>query len=249
MDNIILTRQSPNVNEVKDKKLEDKEIEVEEDNDGDDDNELGKDSYEKDIDVKAMNFNYDNFIQVIKLDDQKKTIQFLTNSTSSSSSFSDKDQIESMLQRLPLSCVHTLAIHLVDEIERKMIKDPILLVWLKQLVLVHYDYLMNSQLVVKRLAELSKSLKLQATTTLPKVLSLRGRVEMIQQQIYLRNNRSMLDEVDSNVIIDSIEDEEVDHHDDHDDEDDDDDIDLLSDDDEDHLNGAQVFDESDKVRK
>ncbi|CAO3610715.1 unnamed protein product [Cunninghamella blakesleeana] len=242
LDNIILTRQSPNITEAKNKKSG--EVDEKEDDDNEDDDDIMEErngTNVKNVDIKAMDFNYENFIQVIKLDDQKKTIQFLT----SSSSY-DKEQIENVLQRLPLSCVHTLAIHLVDEMQRKMIKDPILLVWLKQLVLVHYDYLMSSQLVVKKLAELSRSLKLQATTTLPKVLSLRGRVEMIQQQIYLRNHRSMLDEADAHITIDSLEDDDIDHDDHDDDDDDDDDIDLLSDDDEDHLNGAHVFNESDK---
>lgn len=195
-----------------------------------------------------MEYSHENFIQVMKLDDRKKTIEFLK-------TFIDKQQVKNLIHLLPKTYVHTLAIHLSYELERNTIRDPILIEWLKQLALVHYNHLMNSPLVVKRLSHFSKSIKLQTTTTLQKSLALRSRIEMIQQQIYLNKNRAALDELDANELSDSIEDEEDDEDEDGDDGEDndiesdyyDDDVDFLSDNEEDRLKKAHIFDRSDKV--
>jgi hypothetical protein len=176
----------------------------------------------------------EKLVKALQLDNKTTIINYVEQTT-------DADVVDNTIRQLPIAYIRPLVLLLVDEIESKPASDVgVQLLWLKRMVSFHYQHLLDDSTIVKKLAALSQVLTVHATETFPKVIALRGRVEMIQQQLDLRSKRAQLDEEDALLDLEPMEDSDEDSEDEDsgNDEDDDDDLDdFEEDDDEDELSG------------
>lgn len=142
-----------------------------------------------------------------------------------------KEDIHNTVRRLPLDNVLPLLKELLKEFEAQKERDTDLTEWLKAILLIHTAYLMTSEGMVRKLNGVYNYLNARLTVY-PKLLSMHGRLGLIQKQINYRNRveDESEDEEDIKVFSDSeddgLEDDDISDEDDGDDEESNDLMDL-----------------------
>ncbi|CAO3597156.1 unnamed protein product [Absidia cylindrospora] len=198
---IVLTRQTAGVTQ----NAEDDEEEANSDDDEDDNMELD-----------ATQHTPEQLIKALQVEDKKATLRIMKGSSA------DVEQVDTLVRRLPLGSLRFIVSVLADDLQGQTVEEArSSSLWLKRVVSFYYRHLMSDDVIINKLASLSEMLSLHATNTLPKVLALRGRVEMIQQQLDMQAKRAQLEEEDALLALEPME--GSDGSDDSDDSDDDDD--------------------------
>jgi U3 small nucleolar RNA-associated protein 5 len=97
----------------------------------------------------------------------------------------DVDTIYATVERLPSPLVGNLLQKLAERLYKKPGRAGILMVWVQWSLAAHGGYLASQPQLVKQLATLNKVLKERASGLQP-LLSLKGRLDMLQAQLELR---------------------------------------------------------------
>ncbi|KAI9279378.1 hypothetical protein BY458DRAFT_502936 [Sporodiniella umbellata] len=138
-----------------------------------------------------------------------------------------KEDIHNTVRCLPLENVVPLLEELLREFDTQTTRDTDLTEWIKAVLLIHTAYFMTSDRIVKKLAGVYNHLNTRLTVY-PKLISMQGRLGLIQRQINYRNRLENENEEDPRVFSDSdeedLEDLEDDEFSDEDDEDEDEDL-------------------------
>lgn len=123
----------------------------------------------------------------------------------------DVDTIYATVERLPSPLVGTLLQKLAERLHKKPGRAGMLMVWVQWSLAAHGGYLASQPQLVKQLATLNKVLKERASGLQP-LLSLKGRLDMLQAQLELRRRnqrRAANDDEDEAVIYVEGEDDYV----------------------------------------
>ncbi|KAI8934968.1 hypothetical protein NX059_008634 [Plenodomus lindquistii] len=121
----------------------------------------------------------------------------------------DVDTIYATVERLPSPLVANLLQKLAERLHKKPGRAGMLMVWVQWSLAAHGGYLASQPQLVKQLATLNKVLKERASGLQP-LLSLKGRLDMLQAQLELRRrNQRINDEEDEAVIYVEGEDDYV----------------------------------------
>ncbi|KAI8646790.1 hypothetical protein BD408DRAFT_479738 [Parasitella parasitica] len=141
--------------------------------------------------------------------------------------------IRNTIRRLPLDNILPLLQELLAQFDVQQARDAVLTEWIKTVLLTHTAYFMTLPEVVQRLSTLYKELD-DRLTVYPKLLAMRGRLDLIQNQIDARNRIEEDTDDESDIEQVPYKSESDDDVEDQDDEDDDahDEDDLLGMDDE-----------------
>ncbi|KAF2624126.1 NUC189-domain-containing protein [Macroventuria anomochaeta] len=134
----------------------------------------------------------------------------------------DIDTIYATVERLPSPLVGNLLQKLAERLHKKPGRAGVLMVWVQWSLAAHGGYLASQPQLVRQLATLNKVLKERASGLQP-LLSLKGRLDMLQAQLELRRRnqkKATGDDEDEAVIYvegeddyESSVDEEDDAHD------------------------------------
>jgi U3 small nucleolar RNA-associated protein 5 len=122
----------------------------------------------------------------------------------------DVDTIYATVERLPSPLVGTLLQKLAERLHKKPGRAGMLMVWVQWSLAAHGGYLASQPQLVKQLATLNKVLKERASGLQP-LLSLKGRLDMLQAQLELRRRnqkRAANDDEDEAVIYVEGEDDQ-----------------------------------------
>ncbi|KAG0174672.1 hypothetical protein DFQ30_003435 [Apophysomyces sp. BC1015] len=119
------------------------------------------------------------------------------------------DIIHNAAQRLPTAYVIPIVTKLLEKFRQTQGRHPRVVQWLKIILGVHTAYLMANPEIVKRLADVYQFLE-SRLSVYPKVLALRGRLDMVQGQIDARSRYDPDDETDI-MFAEQESDDEVDH--------------------------------------
>lgn len=114
----------------------------------------------------------------------------------------DMNTIYATVERLPSPLVGNLLQKLAERLYKKPGKAGMLMVWVQWSLAAHGGYLATQPQLVKQLATLNKVLKERASGLQP-LLSLKGRLDMLQAQLELRKRnqrRAAADDEDEAVI-------------------------------------------------
>jgi hypothetical protein len=138
------------------------------------------------------------------------------------------EEIRNTVRRLPLDNVLPLLQELLAQFDVQLARDTVLTEWIKTVLLTHTAYFMTLPEVVQRLSTLYKELD-DRLTVYPKLLAMRGRLDLIQNQIDARNRKDEESEDDGDLPEQAYSESEDDMDDegDDDEEDEDDDEDLM----------------------
>jgi U3 small nucleolar RNA-associated protein 5 len=123
----------------------------------------------------------------------------------------DVDAIYATVERLPSPLVGTLLQKLAERLHKKPGRAGMLMVWVQWSLAAHGGYLASQPQLVKQLSTLNKVLKERASGLQP-LLSLKGRLDMLQAQLDLRKRnqrRAANDDEDEAVIYVEGEDDYV----------------------------------------
>lgn len=123
----------------------------------------------------------------------------------------DVDTIYATVERLPSPLVGNLLQKLAERLHKKPGRAGMLMVWVQWSLAAHGGYLASQPQLVKQLATLNKVLKERASGLQP-LLSLKGRLDMLQAQLELRRRnqrRAANDDEDEAVIYVEGEDDYV----------------------------------------
>lgn len=114
----------------------------------------------------------------------------------------DVDTIYATVERLPSPLVGNLLQKLAERLHKKPGRAGILMVWVQWSLAAHGGYLASQPQLVKQLATLNKVLKERASGLQP-LLSLKGRLDMLQAQLELRrrNQRKAAGDDDEEAVI------------------------------------------------
>lgn len=114
----------------------------------------------------------------------------------------DVDTIYATVERLPSPLVATLLQKLAERLHKKPGRAGMLMVWVQWSLAAHGGYLASQPQLVKRLTTLNKVLKERASGLQP-LLSLKGRLDMLQAQLELRrrNQRRAANDDDDEAVI------------------------------------------------
>lgn len=114
----------------------------------------------------------------------------------------DVDTIYATVERLPSPLVGNLLQRLAERLYRKPGRAGILMVWVQWSLAAHGGYLASQPQLVKQLATLNKVLKERASGLQP-LLSLKGRLDMLQAQLELRrrNQRKAAHDDEEEAVI------------------------------------------------
>jgi U3 small nucleolar RNA-associated protein 5 len=114
----------------------------------------------------------------------------------------DVDTIYATVERLPSPLVANLLQKLAERLHKKPGRAGILMVWVQWSLAAHGGYLASQPQLVKQLATLNKVLKERASGLQP-LLSLKGRLDMLQAQLELRrrNQRKAAGDDDDEAVI------------------------------------------------
>jgi hypothetical protein len=93
------------------------------------------------------------------------------------------EEMRDLVRRLPLDAVLPLLSELLEKFNDS--RDTEVIAWLKTMLLIHTGYFMTLSDVVKKLSALYKSLN-SDMEVYPKLLSMRGRLDLVQGQIDAR---------------------------------------------------------------
>lgn len=110
-------------------------------------------------------------------------------------SYRDENVLKTTVQRLDTSLAVTLLERLAERIARQTHRQGQLNIWVKWVMAVHGGYLVNIPNLSKSLSSLHSTLTRRAAT-LPRLLELQGRLDVLysQQEIRLANNEQAEDE-------------------------------------------------------
>jgi U3 small nucleolar RNA-associated protein 5 len=114
----------------------------------------------------------------------------------------DVDAIYATVERLPSPLIGTLLQKLAERLHKKPGRAGMLMVWVQWSLAAHGGYLASQPQLVKQLSALNKVLKERASGLQP-LLSLKGRLDMLQAQLDLRKRnqrRAANDDEDEAVI-------------------------------------------------
>lgn len=109
------------------------------------------------------------------------------------------EEIRNTVRRLPLDNVLPLLQELLAQFDVQQARDIVLTEWIKTVLLTHTAYFMTLPEVVQRLSTLYKELD-DRLTVYPKLLAMRGRLDLIQNQIDARNRKDEESEEDDDDI-------------------------------------------------
>ena len=114
----------------------------------------------------------------------------------------DVDTIYATVERLPSPLVGTLLQKLAERLHKKPGRAGMLMVWVQWSLAAHGGYLASQPQLVKQLATLNKVLKERASGLQP-LLSLKGRLDMLQAQLELRrrNQKKAANDDDDEAVI------------------------------------------------
>lgn len=114
----------------------------------------------------------------------------------------DVDTIYATVERLPSPLVATLLQKLAERLHKKPGRAGILMVWVQWSLAAHGGYLASQPQLVRQLATLNKVLKERASGLQP-LLSLKGRLDMLQAQLELRrrNQRKAAGDDEDEAVI------------------------------------------------
>jgi U3 small nucleolar RNA-associated protein 5 len=114
----------------------------------------------------------------------------------------DVDTIYATVERLPSPLVANLLQKLAERLHKKPGRAGILMVWVQWSLAAHGGYLASQPHLVKQLAVLNKVLKERASGLQP-LLSLKGRLDMLQAQLELRrrNQRKAAGDEEDEAVI------------------------------------------------
>ncbi|KAH7399105.1 Dip2/Utp12 family-domain-containing protein [Phaeosphaeria sp. MPI-PUGE-AT-0046c] len=114
----------------------------------------------------------------------------------------DIDAIYATVERLPSPLVGTLLKRVAERMHKKPGRAGTLMVWVQWSLAAHGGYLASQPQLVKQLATLNKVLKERASGLQP-LLSLKGRLDMLQSQLDLRkrNQRRVADDDEEEAVI------------------------------------------------
>ncbi|CDS12896.1 hypothetical protein LRAMOSA05080 [Lichtheimia ramosa] len=122
---------------------------------------------------------------------------------------SKPEVIRSTVQRLPSSYVIPLMQQLIARFQNKPNRGPALAEWIKTVLLVHTSYLMTVPDLVGKLSNFYQALDARLAV-FPKLLALRGRLDLIQNQIDTRTRHSEQEATDgANVYVEQDSDDEA----------------------------------------
>ncbi|KAL1605377.1 Small subunit (SSU) processome component [Paraconiothyrium brasiliense] len=114
----------------------------------------------------------------------------------------DVDTIYSTIERLPSPLVGALLQKLAERLHKRPGRPGMLMVWVQWSLATHGGYLATQPNLIKQTATLTKVLT-QRSTGLQPLLSLKGRLDMLQTQLELRRRnqeRAAKDDLDEAVI-------------------------------------------------
>lgn len=114
----------------------------------------------------------------------------------------DVDTIYATIERLPSPLVGKLLQKLAERLHKKPGRAGMLMVWVQWSLAAHGGYLASQPQLVKQLATLNKVLKERASGLQP-LLSLKGRLDMLQAQLELRrrNQRRVANDDEDEAVI------------------------------------------------
>jgi U3 small nucleolar RNA-associated protein 5 len=114
----------------------------------------------------------------------------------------DVDAIYATVERLPSPLIGTLLQKLAERLHKKPGRAGMLMVWVQWSLAAHGGYLASQPQLVKQLSALNKVLKERASGLQP-LLSLKGRLDMLQAQLDLRkrNQRRAANDDEEEAVI------------------------------------------------
>jgi U3 small nucleolar RNA-associated protein 5 len=114
----------------------------------------------------------------------------------------DVDTIYATVERLPSPLVGNLLQKLAERLYKKPGRAGMLMVWVQWSLAAHGGYLASQPQLVKQLATLNRVLKERASGLQP-LLSLKGRLDMLQAQLELRrrNQRKVANDDEDEAVI------------------------------------------------
>lgn len=114
----------------------------------------------------------------------------------------DVDTIYATVERLPSPLVGVLLQKLAERLHKKPGRAGMLMVWVQWSLAAHGGYLASQPHLVKQLATLNKVLRERASGLQP-LLSLKGRLDMLQAQLELRkrNQRRAANDDEDDAVI------------------------------------------------
>jgi U3 small nucleolar RNA-associated protein 5 len=121
----------------------------------------------------------------------------------------DVDTIYATVERLPSPLVGNLLQKLAERLYKKPGRAGMLMVWVQWSLAAHGGYLASQPQLVKQLATLNKVLKERASGLQP-LLSLKGRLDMLQAQLELRKRNQRRDQDDEEEAVIYVEGEDDD---------------------------------------
>lgn len=120
----------------------------------------------------------------------------------------DEDMVKVSVQRLD----STLAVKLLERLAEKMSRTPTragqLNVWVKWVMIAHGGYIVTMPNLLKSLSSLH-SLLAERVSTLPRLLALQGRLEMLKSQMELRRDMKQQNSVEYQAADEEASDEEA----------------------------------------
>lgn len=105
---------------------------------------------------------------------------------------SKPDVINSTVRRLPTEYLIPLLLELIQKFQEKPGRAPVLLVWIKSVLLIHTAYLMTVPDLVGKLSNFYQALDTRLGV-FPKLLALRGRLDIVQSQVNVKSYSNIND--------------------------------------------------------
>lgn len=105
---------------------------------------------------------------------------------------SKPDVINSTVRRLPTEYLIPLLMELIQKFQEKPGRAPVLLIWIKSVLLIHTAYLMTVPDLVGKLSNFYQALDTRLGV-FPKLLALRGRLDIVQSQVNVKSYSNIND--------------------------------------------------------
>jgi U3 small nucleolar RNA-associated protein 5 len=105
---------------------------------------------------------------------------------------SKPDVINSTVRRLPTEYLIPLLLELIQKFQEKPGRAPVLLIWIKSVLLIHTAYLMTVPDLVGKLSNFYQALDTRLGV-FPKLLALRGRLDIVQSQVNVKSYSNIND--------------------------------------------------------
>ncbi|KAI8644881.1 WD40-repeat-containing domain protein [Parasitella parasitica] len=163
------------------------------------------------------------------------------------------DVINNTVRRLPTEYLIPLLMELIQKFQEKPGRAPVLLVWIKSVLLIHTAYLMTVPDLVGKLSNFYQALDTRVGV-FPKLLALRGRLDIVQSQVNVKSYSNINDkqlqraQLAENVYVELDSDDEAEAEEDllDMDQDDEDDEDEMSSDEDEDMDNMSDNDDSEE---